>query len=189
MTGIRVYTIGLILLSSAAVGRMIGCSSVQVSSQQSPTANLADLRTYTFASTPAGAQSPNSIIQSQIKESVQSDLAKIGVTPAPPAAPPDFVIAYDTNVYNVVTGNQSSIGVGFGAAPGVGVGASVPMSGKSIEQRGNLTLSFIDPQKNMEIWRSTAIAGLDGTNKDVQKIQAAVQKMIADFEDARGKKA
>lgn len=188
MTGMRAFAISLILASSAAVS-LIGCSSVQVSSQTSPTVNLTDLKTFAFASPTAGAQPPNSIVQTQIKESVQSDLAKIGITPAPPAVPPDFVVAYTTNVYNVVTGNQSSVGVGFGAAPGVGVGFGTPVGSANVEQRGSLILSFVDPQKNMEIWRSTAIAGLDGSNRDVQKIQEAVQKMIGEFEDARGKKS
>ncbi|MFL5811994.1 MAG: DUF4136 domain-containing protein [Bdellovibrionia bacterium] len=166
------------------MGSIVGCSSIQVASQKDPNANLAGLRTFDFVPSPSD-QSVHSIANTQIKNSVTSNLDKIGVTPASPAERPDFLIAYNTSVFNIVNANQSSVGVGFGVVPGIGIGASTPVGSASTEQRGNLTLSFIDPQKNAEIWRSTATASLDGSNRDVEKIQIAVQKMIGEFKDAR----
>lgn len=168
---------------------LAGCSSINVTSQKNPSADLASLRTFDFTPSQTGSQATHSIVDSQIRNSVKSDLAGVGVTPAPQGASPDFLVVYSTSVVNIATtGSRGGVGVGLGVTPNVGVGVSAPVGTRTtIEQEGNLTLSFIDPRSNQEIWRSTATASLDGSNQDIQKIQDAVSKMIRDFQGARGR--
>lgn len=167
---------------------MVSCSNIQVTSQKAPNADLASLRTFEWQRPQPGGQA-NSIIDAQIEKSVQSNLAQIGVVPATPGERPDFLISYNTSVMNIVTQRSAGgVGVGMGVSPNMGVGVSAPIGNQiQTSEQGTLALSFIDPQKNQEIWHAAATASIDRTNRDVEKIQSAVQKMIGKFEDAREK--
>jgi hypothetical protein len=165
----------------------VGCSGIQVTSQEKPGADLAGLRTFEWQRPEPGGQ-VNSIIDTQIERTVASELARIGVTPAPKGNHPDFIISYNTSVLNIVSqGSAAGVGVGMGLSHNVGVGFSAPIGVRTqTTEQGTLAISFIDPEKNVELWHATATTDIDRTNRDVQRIQDAIQRMILEFHRARG---
>jgi len=177
--------LGAAICSALAVG-MIGCSGIQVASQKDPNADLASLRTFEWKRPQPGGAA-NSIIDSQIEKSVKSNLAQIGVEKAPEGKKPDFLISYNTSVLGIVSQRPvGGVGVGTRMSRHVGVGISAPIGVQTqTSEQGTVAISFIDPEKNQEVWHATATTSIDRSNRDVKRIQDAVQKMIREFEDAR----
>jgi hypothetical protein len=166
---------------------LFGCSGIELSTQKNPNADLARLRTFDWQR-PRPGGSPNSIIDSQIEQSLQADLARIGLQPVRKGESPDFLISYNTSVLSIVTqGGGAAVGFGTTLNRHVGVGVTAPLATQvRTQERGSLAVSFVDPQKNEEIWHATATASIDRSNRDIRTIQTAVQKMVREFESSRG---
>jgi hypothetical protein len=151
MNGIKAFALGVAVLCMGLGMGLAGCSSIQVSSQQHPNADLASLRTFEWQRPRPGGPT-NSIIDAQIENAVAANLGQIGVKPVPEGGHPDFIISYNTSVLSIVgPGSSASVGMGMGMGSGrgagvsrsVGVGFSAPIAAQpSTQERGTVALSF-----------------------------------------------
>jgi len=151
-----------------------GCVSVQAT--KSPSANLAQYRTFAFyqPTNPSGKQlsfeqSPaGQTVRSQIK----NDLAAKGISEA--VQNPDFLVAYHSKT-------EQKMDVTDWGYPGYWWGGP---GGVSVDEytQGTLFIDFIDPKTNQVFWRGTATGVVSHPeNPDTGKVASTVDKIMKKY--------
>src|SRR5262249_52744533 len=133
-----------------------GCTSApaQPYSMRDPQANFAAFKTFGWnEGEDATAPQPLTIVNSQIRDAIATELLRKGYTPAAAGAKPDLLLHYETQAVETTKANPVRIGVGIGGAGSNGA-AGVGMSSAAARniREGTLLLSVIDPVRNAEVW-------------------------------------
>ena len=164
-----------------------GCASgpPQAYSMQDPQANFGTFKTFTWDAGQDNlvAGEPLTIVNSQIRAAITSELQRKGYAEAVAGAKPDLLLSYETAAAEKIKSNPFRIGIGMGGAGNsgaAGVGVSSP-SAKNIRE-GTLVLRVIDPTRNAEVWngRVSRELGKDGM-PDQALIQTAVGDLLREF--------
>ena len=174
-------------LAVAAATLTAGCASAppEPTSVRDPQVNFGAFKTFgwdTAQSTQATGQ-PVSIVDSDIRAAITSELTRKGYEAAAAGTTPDMVLRYETGKAEITKSSPFSIGVGvgsYGGSGGVGVGAS--SAGTRNVTEGMLILSVIDPARNAEVWngRVSRELGKNGT-PNAALIRSAVADLLRDF--------
>jgi Domain of unknown function (DUF4136) len=163
------------------------CASqpTQPHTMRDPQANFASFKTFGWDVTQSaqGNGQPVSIVDSNIRAAITSELKRKGYEEASSGALPDLFLQYETGKAEMVKSNPFRIGVGvgsYGNSGGVGVGTSSAATRNVTE--GMLVLRVIDPTRQAEVWngRVSRELGKAGT-PDPALIQSAVGDLLSDF--------
>lgn len=171
----------LILAASLLTG---GCttSPPPVHTQRAPEADFNTFTTFAWDQG-AAASDPVSILDSNIRAAISSELQRKGYSEAAAGATPDLVLRYETAAAEKVKSNPFRIGIGMGGAGSngaAGVGVSTP-SAKNVRE-GTLVLRVIQPSRNAEVWNGRVSRELGhGGPPDPALIQHAVGELLQDF--------
>ena len=167
------------------------CASqpTQPHTMRDPQANFASFKTFGWDVTQSaqGNGQPISIVDSNIRAAITSELKRKGYEEASGGALPDLFLQYETGKAEMVKSNPFRIGVGvgsYGNSGGVGVGTSSAATRNVTE--GMLVLRVIDPARKAEVWNGRVSRELGkGGTPDPALIQSAVGDLLSDF-PARG---
>jgi len=129
------------------------------------------------------ASEPLSIVNSQIRGAITTELQQKGYAESQAGAKPDLVLRYETAAAEKIKSNPFRIGIGmggYGSNGAAGVGVSSPDL-KNVKE-GMLVLRVIDPVRNAEVWngRVSRELGKDGV-PDPQLIKSAVGELLTGF--------
>ncbi|MDH3521427.1 MAG: DUF4136 domain-containing protein [Myxococcales bacterium] len=144
-----------ILVATACVALLSGCSSVRVTSDFDPNANFSALQGYAWL---AASQPPtgdprldNTLLDARIRNAIEAELGKRGHRKVAPAAA-DFLVAYYVAVESKV--DVETIYRSYGRA-GWGGGGSADTVVREYEE-GTLLVDLLQPQSGDLLWRGTA---------------------------------
>jgi hypothetical protein len=174
-------------LAFAAAAFVAGCASgpPQPVSMRDPQANFGAFKTFGWsaAQSPQATGQPMSIVDSDIRAAITSELKRKGYVEAAAGTTPDMALQYETGKAEVTKGSPFSVGIGvgsYGSSGGVGVGTST--SGTRNVTEGMLMLRVIDPARNAEVWngRVSRELGKNGA-PNAALIHSAVADLLRDF--------
>jgi uncharacterized protein DUF4136 len=173
-------------LALVAVG-LGGCASnpTQPHTMRDPQADFASFKTFGWDVTESaqGQGQPISIVDSNIRAAISSELKRKGYEEATGGSLPDIFLQYETGKAEMVKSNPFRIGVGvgsYGNSGGVGVGTSSAATRNVTE--GMLVLRVIDPARKAEVWNGRVSRELGkGGTPDPGLIQSAVADLLTDF--------
>lgn len=177
--------LSLLLLAACLVSSGCTTSPQQAHTMQDPQANFTTFKTFAWDSGQdnAVAGEPLTIVNSQIRAAITSELQRRGYSEAAAGTKSDLLLRYETAAAEKIKSNPFRIGVGMGGygsngAAGVGVSSS---DVKNVKE-GMLVLRVIDPVRNAEVWngRVSRELGKDGL-PDQALIQTAVGDLLREF--------
>lgn len=144
-----------------------------------PGTDFSKYRTYKWVTMGEGGH-PDQILDAQIRQSIDSQLAAKGFTKVD-TDKPDLLVGYQVAVTKEREWNAYGRGFGFPPFDG-GIATS------STINVGTLVLGIYDPAAKQLVWTGSATKTIDD-NKDPQKIQKnlnkAMQKLLKDFPPGR----
>ncbi len=155
------------------------CSSMQAQSVTynfAPGVNFSKFHTYKWV-TIAGVQYPDQIVDEQIKQSIDQQLASKGFVKTD-SDTADMDVAYQASVTNQT--QWSTYGTGGGWRWGGGMATTT----STTIQTGTLAVDFYDPSQKQLIWRGTATKTLNppkDPNKRQKNLDKAVAKLLKNF--------
>jgi Domain of unknown function (DUF4136) len=164
-----------------------GCvsSPPQPYSMQDPQANFGAFKTFGWdtGQAPEVPGEPLTIVNSQIRTAIASELQRKGYAEPAAGAKPDLLLRYETAAAEKTKSSPIRIGVGmggYGSNGGAGVGVS--SSGMKEVKEGTLVLRVIDPARNAEVWngRVSRELGKGGVPNEAL-IQSAVGDLLREF--------
>lgn len=182
--------IGLALGVATLIG---GCASTapQSESMVDPKADFNSYKSFgwdTATSADASGQPQAlSIIDSNIRAAIATELKGKGYEEAGEGTNPDLIISYEKAREQTLKNNPIRIGIGVGGYGGNG-GASVGASSASVRNVdvGTLVVHVIDRERNAEAWTGRVSGELStGGTVEPAVIQGAVTELFRDF-PARG---
>jgi Domain of unknown function (DUF4136) len=147
-------------------------------------ANFSQFKTYQWVDI-KGAQQPGAIVDKDIKQSVDAQLAAKGLTQVTENA--DLIIGYQ-----VAVGTEkqfTSYNTGWGYGPGWGGGWYGPGGGMTTGQtstiyNGTLGLDMYEASKKDLVWRGTVTKSIDPDakpEKQQKNLDKSVKKLLKDF--------
>src|SRR5262245_56070082 len=160
----------LVLWSAAAAAQTVKYNFL-------PGTDFSKYRTYKWVRVP-NAQYPNDIVDTQIKQSIDSKFALKGLTQN--EQNPDLVIAYQVAVNQEKQWNSYSTGGdmwGWGRWGGWGGMQTTTTTSQTINI-GTLNLDMYDAAAKQQIWRGEATKTL-GSGKDPNKVKKNLDKAMA----------
>ena len=147
-----------------------------------PGTSFSKYKTYKWV-TISGAEQPNQIVDQQIKQAVDGQLATKGMTKTD-SDDADMYVAYQVSITQQQQWNA------YGTGGGWRFGGGMASATSSTIQIGTLAVDFYDPQPHQLIWQGQATKSLN-PSKDPQKNQdrlnKAVAKLLKDFPPNAGK--
>jgi hypothetical protein len=167
------------LIMAAAI-LALGCVSVSAQNVKynfMPGTDFSKYRTYKWVRVP-NAQYPNDILDAQIRQSIDSQLALKGLTIT--ESNPDLVMAYQVAVNQEKQWNSYSTGGdmwGWGRWGGWGGMQTTTTTSQTINI-GTLNLDVYDAAAKTQIWRGEASKTL-GSGKDPNKVKKNLDKAMA----------
>jgi len=166
---------------------LIACSvthAQDVRTNYMPGTDFAKYRTYKWV-TIGETGAPDQILDAQIKQAIDSQLATKGFTKVD-SDKPDLLIVYQAGLRKEREWNAQSSGLGFPGGPWFDTGTASATS--STINVGTLVLNIYDPAAKQLVWTGSASKTID-SSKDPQKIQKnlnkAMQKLLKDFPPRR----
>ncbi len=152
-----------------------------------PGTDFSKFKTYKWVNI-EGAQTANQIVDAQIKQAVDGQLATKGFTKTD-ADTADLYVGYQVAVTQQKEWNAYGMGGGPRWGGGFGGGGMATATSSTISV-GTLAVDFYDPNPKQLVWRGTATKTLN-PSKDPQKNQnnlnKAVAKLLKDFPPKPGK--
>jgi hypothetical protein len=170
LTKIAIVPAVLLVACIAAMGQ-------EVHSNSMPGVNFARYHTYKWA-TVAGGPNSNQIIDAEIKQAVDAQLAAKGLTRTD-SDQADLYIGYKTGLDQEKEWNAW----GSGGGPfwgGMGIGSAT----SSMITNGSLVLDMYDPATKQLVWTGTATKTLNPSGnqqKNVRSLDKAVQKLLKNY--------
>jgi hypothetical protein len=171
---------------------LIGCAThTPTHVMRDPQAQFDSFKTFAWDAgqeTSQVAGEPLSIVNSQIRGAISSELQTKGYAEAMAGAKPDLLLRYETAAAEKIKTSPIRIGVGVGGYGGSGAGGvGVSSSGVKNIKEGMLVLRVIDPARNAEVWngRVSRELGKDGV-PDPELIKSAVGELLNDFPASAG---
>jgi hypothetical protein len=169
-----------ILQLAALVGVLVFlCGSTRAQSVTynfAPGTNFSKYHTYKWV-TIAGAQYPDQIVDEQIKQSIDQQLASKGYVKTD-SDTADMDVAYQVSITDQKQWNAYGTGGGWRMGGGMGTVTSTTI------QTGTLAVDFYDPAQKQLIWRGSATKTLNppkDPNKRQKNLDKAVAKLLKNF--------
>ena len=169
-------TLTRISLTLAAV--LVTCMVVaaqDVRTNYMPGTNFAKYKTYKWVSIEGGGH-PNQIVDAQIKQSIDSQLAAKGLTKTDDEKA-DLYVAYQISVDKEKQWNA------YGMGGGVRVGGMCTATSSTINV-GTLVLDMYDPAQKQLVWTGNATKTIDPSKsqeKNQKNLDKAMQKLLKTF--------
>ena len=138
-----------------------------------PGVNFSNFHTYKWVNIENGAH-PNQIVDAEIKQSVDSQLASKGLTKTDDKA--DLYVGYQVALDREKQWNAWGTGRGFGGGM-----ASATQSTINV---GSLVLDMYDPNTKQLVWTGTAtktITPSSNQEKNQKNLNKAMQKLLKDY--------
>lgn len=164
---------------------LVGCTSIQVTSDHDPGADFSKLRSYAWAPVHDDGSSDsrvdNDLLDKRVREAVNRELAARGFGLVPKGQA-DFWITYHAGVESKV--DVQTLYRSYPYRPGyVAWGGYSETVVREFDQ-GTLILDIVSPRSSQLIWRGTAQAEVhesSSTEKRTRLVNDAVSRMLAKF--------
>jgi hypothetical protein len=183
----------VILTAGVTLMVLIGCSSLQVSSDYAPDADFGKYKTFGWPGgdrPPEDALAKNPLVAKRIEMSINNALKAKGFE-LMETGKPDLVIITHAGVQEKMQVTTSSYGGyygGYGGYGGYGMydpwGYGGTQTDVSYYDEGTLIIDFVDVEAKDLVWRGTATKTLEDVSdpERMQKnIDKVVEKMLATF--------
>jgi Domain of unknown function (DUF4136) len=164
----------LVLLLCAAA------AAQDVKTNYMPGTDFSKFHTYKWV-TIEGGQHPNQIVDAQIKEAVDTQLAAKGFSKVT-ADPADMYAGYQISV------DQQKEWNAYGMGGGVRWGGMATATSSTINV-GTLVLDFYNPEAKQLVWTGRATKTIDPSKsqeKNQKNLDKAMQKLLKDFPPKHG---
>jgi hypothetical protein len=173
---IRVMTtkLGIALVLALAAGTLTPAQDVTSSAM--PGTDFSKYHTYKWV-TIEGATQPNQIVDTQIKTSIDSQLAAKGLTKTDDDKA-DLYVGYQVSIDQEKQWNAYGMGGGPRWGGGMGTATSTSIS------VGTLVLDMYDPSTKKLVWTGRATKTLEPGNSQEKKqknLDKAMQKLLKNF--------
>jgi hypothetical protein len=176
-----------LVLGAAILAGGCASSAPRSESMRDPNVDFNSYKTFgweTAASTDASGQpQPLTIIDSNIRAAIATELKGKGYEEAAVGTNPDLIVSYEKAREETLKNNPIRIGIGVGGYGGHG-GASVGASSASVSSVdvGTLVVHVIDRGRNSEVWTGRVSGELSkGGNVEPAVIQNAVAELFREF--------
>ena len=169
------FGIGFVLLMCGFI------AAQEVMTNYMPGTDFSKFKTYKWVNI-EGSEQPDQILDQQIKQAVEAQLASKGLTKIDNDGQADLYVGYQVSVTQQQEWNAYSMG-----GPWRGGMATVT---SSTIQIGTLGLDFYDPGPKQLVWRGQATKTLNPSKdprKNQERLNKAVAKLLKDFPPKPGK--
>ncbi len=168
---IAVIGMGFVLMLSAF--RVAG---QEVKTNAMPGVDFSKFHTYKWVSTPNGSH-PNQIVDQEIKQSIDSQLASKGLTKSDNDQA-DLYVSYQAAI------DQQKQWTAYGTGGGVFWGGGMATATQSTINVGSLVLDMYDPSNKQLVWTGTATKALNPSSKqskNEEHLNKAMAKLLKNF--------
>jgi len=165
----------LVWVAGLAVCGALLAQDVTVNSM--PGTNFAKYHTYKWVSIEGGAH-PNQIVDQEIKQAIDAQLATKGLTKTD-ADNADLYVAYQVAVDQEKQWNAFGMGRGFGGGMGQATSSTI--------SNGTLVLDMYDPASKQLVWQGRATKTLDPSSnqeKNEKNLNKAMAKLLKKYPPA-----
>jgi len=158
---------------------LLACSAAlaqEVTTNAMPGTNFAKFHTYKWV-TIEGAVQPNQIVDAQIKQSIDSQLAAKGLTKTD-GDKADLLIGYQISI------DQEKQWNAYGMGGGPRWGGGMATAQQSTISTGTLVLDMYDPATKQLVWTGRVSKTLDPSanqGKKQKNLDKAIQKLLKTF--------
>jgi len=159
---------------AVALVSCIGATSQDVRHNYMPGVDFSNYHTYKWIEIEGGAH-PNQIVDAEIKQSVDSQLATKGLTKTD-SGKADLNVGYQVAVDKEKQWNAWGTGRGFGGGMGTATQSTISV--------GSLVLDMYDPTSKQLVWTGTATKSIDPSSnqeKNQKNLNKAMQKLLKDY--------
>jgi hypothetical protein len=166
--------VGIVMLLVLLACNLVAAQDVTTNSM--PGTNFAKYHTYKWVSI-QGASYPNQILDTQIKQSIDNQLAAKGLTKTD-SDTADLYVGYQVSV------DQEKQWNAYGMGGGLRWGGGMATAQASTISIGTLVLDMYDPSNKQLVWTGRATKTLDpGANqqKKQKNLDKAMQKLLKNF--------
>jgi Domain of unknown function (DUF4136) len=172
--GIRksIAKLGLVLVVGVAA-----CAAVlgqNVTTNAMPGTDFSKFHTYKWVKV-EGATYPNQIMDAEIKQAVDSQLAAKGLTKTE-ADNADLYVAYQVGIQQQQQWNAWGMGRGFGGGMGQATSSTI--------SNGTLVLDMYEPSNKQLVWQGRATKTLDPSSnqqKNEKNLDKAMAKLLKNY--------
>ena|SRR5579883_708626 len=164
---------------AALAAALILCSVLfaqDIKTNSMPGTDFSKYHTYKWVAI-EGARYPNQIVDAQIKQSIDSQLASKGLTKTD-SDKADLYVGYQVAL------NQQTQWNAYGMGGGWRLGGGMATATSSTIQVGTLALDIYDPAAKQLVWRGTATKTLNPSKdqeKNQKNLDKAMAKLLKDF--------
>jgi len=149
----------------------------QVTYNYMPGTDFSKYHTYKWVEIPGGIH-PNQIVDQEIRQAVNGQLAGKGFTMVTGDAKADLYVGYQCAV------DQERQWNAWGGGGGLRWGGGMGQATSSTITNGTLAVDFYDPSSQQLIWRGQATQTLNPSGnqqKDMEKLNKAMKKLLKNF--------
>jgi hypothetical protein len=153
-----------------------GAAAQEVKANAMPGVDFSKFHTYKWISVEGGSH-PNAIVDQEIKQSIDSQLATKGLTKTD-ADQADLYVGYQTAV------NQQKQWNAYGTGGGVMWGGGMATATQTTINIGSLVLDMYDPSNKQLVWTGTATKALNPSSKqskNEEHLNKAIAKLLKNF--------
>jgi hypothetical protein len=181
---LRVF-FAVISLALGAATLTGGCTSPapRPQSMRDSKADFNSFKTFGWVAMSADASGqPLSILDSNIRAAIATELKGKGYGEAAAGTIPDLRIEYETARAEKIKSSPFRIGIGvgsYGGSSGGSIGAS--SSGVKNVNEGTLIVRAIDSARNAEVWTGSVSRELGKGNVEPALVQSAVAELLREF--------
>jgi hypothetical protein len=155
---------------------MGGCSTMDVSSEKSPGADLSRYKTYAWAPEGGGRRPQSDVTDQNIRKEIDSALRKYEFPQAPAGTSPDFLVRYSVGSRETLMPDQEYMGDAHHGHVGAPTSAIV-------YREGSLIVDFIDAKSKTPFWRGVAEAVVETRGEALEKVPEAAQRIVKEFRE------
>ncbi len=162
--------IGIVLLTAGAAGAQ------DVKYNYAPGTDFSKYHTYKWANV-EGANHPDQLVDGQIRQAIDGQLAKKGFTKTTTDAS-DLVVAYQVALDKEKQWNAIGGGIGFR------MGGGMASASSSTINIGTLVFDVYDASAKQLLWRGDATKTMDPSNdpqKNQERLEKSAEKLLKNF--------
>lgn len=156
----------------------IGCASTKVSYDYDSQVNFNDYKTFNFFED--AGKGLNELDRNRVEYELQAALEVKGMRLA---ETPDLYINIISNEQASVNRNRIGIGIGSGGRNvGFGISGGIPIESRKINQQ--VTIDFVESEKNQLIWQGIANSELNEKTSPEERrayYQKLIQKILSNY--------
>ena len=173
----RTTQLGIALLVALWIPCAAGAQSVHYNFM--PGTDFSQYHTYKWVEI-ASARHPNAIVNAEIKQAIDSQLADKGLTKTD-SDTADLYVGYQTAVTQQKQWNAWGTGDGFGFGGPFG---GMETATSSIIDVGTIVIDMYDSKAKQLVWTGTATKTLDPSSnpeKNLKNLDKAMEKLLKDY--------